>query len=73
VRANLKEGDYTYISCPIPTKTRIDVLNAQELRATGKCKYRQHREYNESAPGDRPLRSSMAVSIEIVAFPPAAR
>ena len=55
LRATLKEGDYTYITCPLAVGTRIEVLNSQALRATGKCSYLRRREYDETRSGDQPL------------------
>jgi hypothetical protein len=70
--ADLKEGDYTYVSCPVPAGTRIDLVDAQRLRAAGNCKFLRQREYDERR-GPRPISEGPLeyedVRFQILAFP----
>jgi hypothetical protein len=43
-------GAYTSITCPVPAGTRIEMLDTQELRAAGKCKFIRPRQYDERGP-----------------------
>lgn len=56
LRATLKEGDYTYVSCRLAVGTPIEVLNSKKLLDTGECTYPLRRgDYPEFKPGDRSL------------------
>jgi hypothetical protein len=73
--ADLKEGDYTYIFCSVPTGSRIDVLNERELVRAKKCQYLERRpDYDEPLRLTPRLLSGLpfrygTTRFEIIAFP----
>jgi len=73
--ADLKEGDYTYSFCFVPTGSRIDLLDERELMRAKKCwSYKNRSDYYE--PPKQPVRLLTGLPFryggtrfEIVAFP----